>query len=759
MLRQRFHTTAEYLFQTVLVLLLGLSATALLRAQGTAGEFPVGGNSSMYEIHRIDFVGNSYFPDETLLGVIGTRASEVSATHSLVRFYRQQLERIPGAPSLYIEQMQKIEREIGDIQEYYNRDLVAADTMALISYYREHGFHLATVTIAFTYQQETKENVLTYRIIENPPARLEELTYIGLDNLPAEIETKLQEVRTVRMGRIFNQGDIIGQNERILQVLRNNGYFYATYKRPLVIYMPERNIDSVTIFFQPGKRQRIASYYFVDSLRGQPGIALKTREDQLEFKVGDWYDQSAMAQSERNLYALGVFDLVGIDTSSARVPHNDTSLSLRVFTRMKKVQEIGLSLLTNKNATDDFWNAGVEGTYTHKNIAGSAQTLNPYGRILIQDINGWIDRGLTLQSIQFERQAGFRYSQPYLTDVLGARMGFSFQPQYSNRTIYSPLRLESYSARLSLPVTLDSGMFINSVFLDFSLDHERPIDLAEATEKALAQPDIDSLLIYRQLYQYFKLEEIVNEKGIFPSSFIISANVVGDSRNSPFSPNRGNFFSVTGEWGGPGGIGGARFIRLLFQDFFFTPISNKDVLAFKLKLGHTFWQDRNNSYVPLDKHFFAGGSNSVRAFASRELRSVPVDASSPSQVLNLTDFIGSGSLIEGSIEYRYKFRLYPRTSSFFDQLLVDLGVTGFLDFGNTYNSFLENPNNYFSMPISVVFRKIALGTGLGLRYDTPVGPLRIDVATKVYDPMASTNQWLWERPFAVRWQFGIGHAF
>ncbi len=718
---------------------------------------------AMNEIHRIDFVGNSYFTDEVLEGVITTRASEKSIARRLVQYYRRQFSRNTvgrSALSMYISQMRLIENDLGDVREYFNREQVAVDTTRIKAYYNEHGFHQAMVSAKFSFQQETRENVLTFMIIENPPARLQQLVYRGLDSLPSEVALLVKQTKTVQTGNLFNQAIIAAQNDRILQILRNQGYFYARYKDPLVLYFAEQNTDSVTVFFSTGLRQRIGTIFFVDSLNGQPAVSYNMRRQQIEFREGDWYSQDAINQSINNLYSLGVFEAASIDTSSERQPHTDTSLHFRVFTRMRKMQEIGVNILTNKNKSDDFWNAGPEVTYTNKNIFYAAQTLDLYGRILLQDINGWIDKGLSLKELQFEYQGGGRFSQPFVDNVYNMRMGFSAQGQYSLRTIYAPLQLQSWTARASFPFTLRPGSIINSWVFDIAGANERPFNFGEAYERALSQPGVDSLLVKRQLYQYAQLDTIVNIRGNFLSSLIIGASIVHDSRNHPFTPNQGYFGSLSAEWGGPGGLGGARFARIATTALGFWPLTRKDVLAAKLRIGHTFWFDRNESYVPLERHFFAGGSNSVRAFGSRDLRAVPIDAATTSdEVRNLADFIGSGSLIEGSVEFRYKFREYPLSSSFWEQQIASLGITSFVDFGNTFNSFLENPDNYEIMPINIALQKLAIGFGAGVRYDTPVGPIRLDFATPVYNPMVSTDQWIWQRPFSMRFQFGIGHAF
>jgi translocation and assembly module TamA len=97
--------------------------------------------------------------------------------------------------------------------------------------------------------------------------------------------------------------------------------------------------------------------------------------------------------------------------------------------------------------------------------------------------------------------------------------------------------------------------------------------------------------------------------------------------------------------------------------------------------------------VPADLRLYAGGAGSVRGYAYRNIG--PRD---PSDVL-----IGGRSLFEVSTELRYRIN---------DQF----GLAAFIDGGNAFASMVPNP------------AKLKFGVGLGLRYLTPVGPLRLDVA-------------------------------
>jgi len=98
--------------------------------------------------------------------------------------------------------------------------------------------------------------------------------------------------------------------------------------------------------------------------------------------------------------------------------------------------------------------------------------------------------------------------------------------------------------------------------------------------------------------------------------------------------------------------------------------------------------------IPDSHRFFAGGGGSVRGYGFNTI--------SPLMFGQIT---GGRSLLEGSAELRVK-------------ITPTIGLVPFIDFGSAYSSSLPNFRNY-----------MGVGAGLGLRYLTPVGPIRLDVAT------------------------------
>ena len=116
------------------------------------------------------------------------------------------------------------------------------------------------------------------------------------------------------------------------------------------------------------------------------------------------------------------------------------------------------------------------------------------------------------------------------------------------------------------------------------------------------------------------------------------------------------------------------------------------VLAARIGVGTIVGADL--AYIPPTERFYAGGGASVRGYGYRTL--------SPIRDGRLT---GGRSLVEGSVEARI-------------QLTETVGIVPFVDFGDVFATSVPGATR----------GTLGIGSGIGLRYLTPVGPLRLDVA-------------------------------
>jgi translocation and assembly module TamA len=155
----------------------------------------------------------------------------------------------------------------------------------------------------------------------------------------------------------------------------------------------------------------------------------------------------------------------------------------------------------------------------------------------------------------------------------------------------------------------------------------------------------------------------------------------------------------------------ARITNSAYYDF---AGDGRFVAAGRFSLGSVFGS--STADIPADKRFYAGGGGSIRGYGFQDVG--PRDAEG--------EPTGGRSLIEVGAEMRIK-------------ITDTIGIVPFIDGGNVY----ESPTLDFS-------EELRWGAGIGARYYTPFGPLRVDVAVPLN-----------KRPGDSSWQLyiSIGQAF
>ncbi|MBC7521822.1 MAG: BamA/TamA family outer membrane protein [Sandarakinorhabdus sp.] len=121
------------------------------------------------------------------------------------------------------------------------------------------------------------------------------------------------------------------------------------------------------------------------------------------------------------------------------------------------------------------------------------------------------------------------------------------------------------------------------------------------------------------------------------------------------------------------------------------------VLAGRLHLGAIAGANRGR--IAPNRRFYAGGGGSVRGFDFQGVGPKDVDGSPT----------GGNSLTEAAFEVRYRLKAFGN----------DIGLVGFVDVGQVYQSSLPR------------FTNLKVGAGVGVRYFTSFGPIRVDIATPV----------------------------
>lgn len=197
----------------------------------------------------------------------------------------------------------------------------------------------------------------------------------------------------------------------------------------------------------------------------------------------------------------------------------------------------------------------------------------------------------------------------------------------------------------------------------------------------------------------------------------VSASVVTDTRDDPVDPRRGRFGIVDVEWSSALLRSRAPFLKGLAQQYLFFPVGEQIVLAVAGRLGLAWTLGADEpALVPITERFFAGGATSLRGYKLD--RAGPLDPSGYP--------VGGNMLIVGNIEVRFP-------------ILGSLRGAVFSDHGGVYSEVSS-----FRLP------DLGHNLGAGLRWNTPLGPLRFDYGIRLGDTGDAQRG---------QWHFTIGHAF
>ncbi|HSQ75053.1 MAG TPA: BamA/TamA family outer membrane protein, partial [Bacteroidota bacterium] len=490
----------------------------------------------------------------------------------------------------------------------------------------------------------------------------------------------------------------------------------------------------VKLVFSPGHRYLYGDITIrqeVDTARGEV-----RREDitdelvlrQLDFAPGDFYSHSRRLSSERSLNRLGIFDLRSIEMFVP--PREDSSITVpsRITIRPRDRYELAPELVMSDQ--DGAFNLGAGLGYTQRNFFGGARLFNARIRFQTQTLTAFPEyfrlNGDAVSILDVTAEV----VQPYIfTNAIKGTWSFSFILDKQKPYLQNIFRNKfGFTGRFAEYTT---GL------MEFTLE---TIELKKNSsfEASLSDP-----LIMRQLAALQKQQ--------FNS--ILSFTIQRDLTNDLFSPTEGFVHAATIEEAGvlPLALKNVfpqlpftQFVRGVLVGRWYADRSSHRflILSSKLKIGieEKYGESRSDSSrtIPQTHRFYAGGGNSIRGWASRGL----IASGEPELGGNLT--------LEASLEARINL-----LQSLRDGFLDKIWVVPFVDVGNVWGEIKDFRLN-----------SLAIATGVGIRYETPFGPFRLDWGIRVYDPAATPgSQWIVQRrllgdTFAEgAFHFGIGHAF
>lgn len=731
----------------ILILTFFALVPALLQAQQTGPDLSEMTETSIDAVH---FVGNARFSSEELADAVSSRPTDRSWTRQIFEYYYNGFSNNQFSPPPLLSNLKNAISLIPDGLRYFSPATAQGDADIIEELYNQHGYHETKATYDFSRDSVSKKFILTFSITEGKPYTIRAIDYRGLNNLPPDVAALVEEQKNVKIDAVFEESALNHESAAIEDVLKNNGYYFASYSatKPTVYSDTTSKTDSIFTEFIPGERIKFGSISIERQLNGQSAITDNLVRELSELHEGEWYSRKKVVGTINALYQLGVYDFVSIDTIGRQtMPDSVTQrFNMKIYTRYKEQQEFGVSPFLNRTANDNLTNFGGETLYSHRNAFGAAQNFNVFIRYIWNDFQISLADGFS--STSSEIQTGMSLVQPVMLSFDDIRISGSGQAIFSRKFAIPQVFVNTFSLRLSAPMTFPPWTFLGlaSALPDLNVE-------VQSVENGNLIPATDTTSIQRGIVEPLRVLNRFTGRTFRLTGVVMGLNLIGDTRNDLFSPASGHLLTIGPEFA----LGPLAFYQKFQASYLhFQPLTPRTVFAYKIRLGHIF--ARNGDYIPVERLFFAGGANSVRSYGARQLFDPLVTKHLPDslkQMENIGILTGSKSLIEGSFEVRWMFQRPASISSFIASQIERMGLTFFIDYGSTYNSSSQSPS------FAEVIENIAVGFGFGFRYATPVGPFRIDLATKLYDPTSPDRTFITQRNIFddMQLHIGLGHAF
>jgi outer membrane protein assembly factor BamA len=186
---------------------------------------------------------------------------------------------------------------------------------------------------------------------------------------------------------------------------------------------------------------------------------------------------------------------------------------------------------------------------------------------------------------------------------------------------------------------------------------------------------------------------------------------IRDRRDNPTDSRRGSYNTVDAGIALPQFASETDYARLVLRNSTYHPLTKNLVLARTLQFGY-IQRLGGLAEIPLGERFFAGGSSSNRAFPDNQAGPRDLETGFP---------LGGSAM------------LFHQTELRFPLIGENVGGVLFHDMGNVYSS-IDQISFRFRQGLYQEFNYMVQSAGFGIRYRTPVGPIRVDFSYSPNSP-------------------------
>ncbi len=633
----------------------------------------------------------------------------------------------------------------------YSESLLAEDVERIQTLYRASGYRQAEVTskLITSYHGDPSQLAIEITVKEGPQTRVSWVRIDGNYTIPQE---QLPEISTAE-GQAFDESSLADDRDRILTRYFDNGFPNCTVD---VAYVPAPSagkfpLVGVTFTIHEGE-QFFVNHVYLDGLHHtRRGVANR----EMRVQPGAPLSQQDMLQSQRKLYDLGLFKQVNAAVQNPDGTESQKNVLVTVAEADRYTFDYGVGFEFQTGQPAFGTNQPLGQTGVSPMVSLGVSRINLDGRHQTLSFKGALGR--------LQQKAVLSYDIPTFLNL--DNLHFTATALYDD--------------------TIDVSTF-TSRRIEGSIQFLQVLYRLQDREK--------TTLAYRFSYRRVEASDIEVSSDLIPllskptqvgtPNFIYIRN----RRDNDLESTRGSFTSIEGGVSSSYFGSEADFSRFLgrnstYHTFFRDRITGKGYvfarstsIGVENRFGNTVLLDPgqtasgDETLIPLPERFYSGGGSSHRGFGLNQAG--PRDP--------FTGFpVGGSAVFLNSLEMRFPNARMP-------YLHDQIGFTVFEDMGNVF----ARPQEMF--PSLVRFHQpdrdlclneqthllcnynyAAHAVGLGVRYQTPIGPLRFDFGYNLEPPYfpsytnITTNtvtgqavgQFGYQRAGHFNFSFSVGQSF
>ncbi len=570
--------------------------------------------------------------------------------------------------------------------------------------YRDQGYEDVKVTSHET-DREPKVDVM-FEIAEGPQSIVENVNVTGNENV-AHDQLAAPKGFGLAAGKPFSPRKMTDDRNRISANYLNRGYLNVEVKATAT--KSANNPHGVNVAYAITEHQivRMSEVVYLGQQRTRTSLITKTAKIKAETPM----QRQQLLEAESRLYELNIFDWSSV---GPRKPITDQTEEMALV----KVHEAKRNEVTYGFGFEVSHRGGSIPTGTVALPGGGGSIgLNGYQIAPSQETFA-SPRGV----VEFTRRNMRGLGETIGTSLLLSRLDQKFLSTYG-QPHFAGTQWQSLSS-FSLERTSENPLFTASLG-----------DLAFQLEKLLSHKS-NTRLQLRYDFNKTVLSHVIVPELVLPQDMNVrlstfSGTLIHDTRDKPLDAHRGSFATVNLGIT-PTALGSsANFAKLFGQYAFYKPFHSV-VFANSLRIGLA--SPFVGSFVPTSQLFFSGGGTSLRGF--------PIDEAGPQRLVPFCNVLqGQSGCVDVIVPVGGKQLFILNSEARFPLgIMKALGGVIFYDGGNVDSAI--NLHNFVNNYTNTV--------GIGLRYATPIGPVRIDVGRNL-NPVPGINP--------TQYYITIGQAF